>query len=69
MTNNNDTARLTLLANRAGSNPIDDRLRGNICATIEAVFKEELEAFWDAAVMTAARLSPRAIGTIIENAR
>ncbi len=45
MTNNNDTAPLTLLANEAGYDPIEDRLRENIRATIEAVFEEELEAF------------------------
>ena len=45
MTNSNDTAALSLLANEAGYDPIEDRLRENIRATIEAVFEEELEAF------------------------
>jgi transposase-like protein len=45
MTNNNDTAPLSLLANEAGYDPIEDRLRENIRATIESVFEEELAAF------------------------
>jgi len=45
MTNNNDTAALSLLANEVGHDPIEDHLRENIRATIEAVFEEELEAF------------------------
>jgi len=34
-----------LLADEAGYDPIEDRLRENIRATIEAVFEEELHAF------------------------
>ena len=45
MKNNTDTATLSLLANEAGCDPIEDRLRENIRATIEAVFEEELAAF------------------------
>lgn len=45
MKNNTDTAALSLLANEAGFDPIEDRLRENIRATIEAVFEEELDAF------------------------
>jgi len=45
MKNNTDTAALSLLSNEAGHDPIEDRLRENIRATIEAVFEEELEAF------------------------
>ena len=45
MKNNTDTATLSLLANEAGYDPIEDRLRENIRATIEAVFEEELDAF------------------------
>jgi putative transposase len=45
MKNNTDTAALSLLANEAGYDPIEDRLRENIRATIEAVFEEELDAF------------------------
>jgi len=45
MKNNTDSAALSLLANEAGYDPIEDRLRENICATIEAVFEEELDAF------------------------
>jgi len=45
MKNNTDTAALALLANEAGYDPIEDRLRENIRATIEAVFEEELAAF------------------------
>ena len=40
-----DTARLTLLAGEAGFDPIEERLRSNIRATIEAVFEEELAGF------------------------
>ena len=45
MNNNTDTSALSLLANEAGYDPIEDRLRENIRATIEAAFEEELEAF------------------------
>lgn len=45
MKNNTDTAAFSLLANEAGYDPIEDRLRENIRATIEAVFEEELDAF------------------------
>ncbi len=45
MKNNIDTAALSLLANEAGYYLIEDRLRDNIRATIEAVFEEELDAF------------------------
>ena len=45
MKNNTETAALSLPANEAGYDPIDDRLRENIRATIEAVVEEELAAF------------------------
>ena len=45
MKNNIDTSTLSRLANEAGYDPIEDRLRENIRATIEAVFEEELDAF------------------------
>ena len=45
MKNNTVTSALSLLANKAGYDPIEDRLRQNIRATIEAVFEEELDAF------------------------
>lgn len=45
MKKNTDTAALSLLGNEAGYDPIEDRLRENIRATIEAVFEEELDAF------------------------
>ena len=45
MKNDTDTSALSLLANEAGYDPIEDRLRENIRATIEAVFEEELDAF------------------------
>jgi len=44
MKNNTDTAALLLLADEAGYDPLEDRLRENIRATIEAVFEEELAA-------------------------
>ena len=40
-----DTARFTLLAGEAGFDPIEERLRSNVRATIEAVFEEELASF------------------------
>jgi hypothetical protein len=40
-----DTASLALLAGEAGFDPIEERLRTNVCATIEAVFEEELAGF------------------------
>ena len=45
MTTNTATSTSALLANEAGYDPIEDRLRLNIRATIEAVFEEELEQF------------------------
>ena len=40
-----DTAGFALLAHEAGFEPIEERLRMNVRATIEAVFEEELAAF------------------------
>jgi putative transposase len=40
-----DTARFALLAGEAGYDPIEERLRMNVRATIEAVFEEELAVF------------------------
>ncbi len=45
MTKTTDINMPALLANEAGYDPIEDRLRENIRATIEAVFEEELDAF------------------------
>ena len=45
MTKTTDTSLLALLANEVGYDPIEDRLRQNIRATIEALFEEELAAF------------------------
>ncbi len=45
MTKNTATSTSALLANEAGYDPIEDRLRQNIRATIKAVFEEELEQF------------------------
>ena len=45
MKNNTNTSALSLLANEVGYDPIEDRLRENIRATIEAVFEEALDAF------------------------
>jgi len=45
MTKTTDTSMLALLANEVGYDPIEDRLRQNIRATIEALFEEELSAF------------------------
>jgi putative transposase len=40
-----DTASFALLAGEAGFDPIEERLRTNVRATIEAVFEEELAGF------------------------
>jgi transposase-like protein len=40
-----DTAGFALLAGEAGFDPIEERLRMNVRATIEAVFEEELAGF------------------------
>ncbi len=40
-----DTASFALLAGEAGFDPIEERLRANVRATIEAVFEEELASF------------------------
>ena len=45
MKNTTETSALSLLANDAGYDPLEDRLRENIRSTIEAVFEEELAQF------------------------
>ena len=40
-----DTASFALLAGETGFDPIEERLRSNVRATIEAVFEEELASF------------------------
>lgn len=40
-----DTASFSLLAGEAGFDPIEERLRTNVRATIEGVFEEELTNF------------------------
>ena len=40
-----DTTSFALLAQEAGFDPIEERLRSNVRATIEAVFEEELTSF------------------------
>ena len=40
-----DTSSFALLAGEAGFDPIEERLRMNVRATIEAVFEEELASF------------------------
>jgi putative transposase len=40
-----DTSRFSLLPHEAGFDPIEERLRSNVRATIEAVFEEELASF------------------------
>ena len=42
MTMSTDTAMPALLLGEAGSDPIEDRLRATVRATIEALFDEEL---------------------------
>ena len=65
MKNTTETSALSLLANDAGYDPLEDRLRENIRSTIEAVFEEELAQFlgWPAPNVCANRyVSP---GTVI----
>ncbi len=45
MTEATDTAMPSLLLGEAGSDPIEDRLRETIRATVETMFEEELAAF------------------------
>ena len=45
MSQNTDTAMPALLLGEAGSDPIEDRLRVTVRATVEALFDEELAAF------------------------
>ena len=45
MKNTTETSALSLLANDASYDPLEDRLRENIRSTIEAVFEEELAQF------------------------
>ncbi|MCA0943308.1 IS256 family transposase [Salipiger pacificus] len=45
MTEINDAAGFALPADEAGFDPIEDRLRATVRATIEAMFEDELEAF------------------------
>ena len=45
MTMNTDTAMPALLLGETGSDPIEDRLRETIRATVETMFEEELAAF------------------------
>lgn len=45
MTQITDTSSFPLLAHEAGFDPIEERLRMNVRATIEAVFEEELASF------------------------
>jgi putative transposase len=40
-----DTASFALLAGEAGFDPIEERLRANVRATIEAVFEEDIASF------------------------
>lgn len=45
MNRSSDTASFALLAGKAGFDPIEERLRVNFRATIEAMFDEELAGF------------------------
>ena len=68
MKNTTETSALSLLANDAGYDPLEDRLRENIRSTIEAVFEEELAQFSRALPIVrsrgraSARVSERAPG-------
>ena len=42
-----DTASFSLLAGEAGFDPIEERLRASVRATIEAEYEEELASFLD----------------------
>lgn len=65
MKNNTDTAALSLLANEAGYDPIEDRLRENIRVTIEAIFEEDLDAFLGRYRYDRAPINLRATNTVI----
>ncbi len=58
MTKNTATSTSALLASEVGHDPIEDRLRLNIRATIAAVFEEELEQFPAVPVTPARRSVP-----------
>ena len=45
MKQNTDTPSFSLLSDVGGYDPIEDRLRANVRATIEALFEEELAEF------------------------
>ena len=45
MNQTTESSAVSLLANEAGYDPIEDRLRANVRATIEAMFEEELAGF------------------------
>ncbi|MCZ0963550.1 IS256 family transposase, partial [Paracoccus sp. EF6] len=42
MKQNTDSSSFSLLSDASGYDPIEDRLRANVRATIEAMFEEEL---------------------------
>ena len=45
MNQTTESSAVSLLTNEAGYDPIEDRLRANVRATIEAMFEEELAGF------------------------
>ena len=61
MTKNTATSTSGLLANEVGYDPIEDRLRLNIRATIEAVFRRNWTSFWAAAGIGEAQKGQRVI--------
>src|SRR6056297_165715 len=58
-----DTASFALLAGEAGFDPIEERLRANVRATIEAVFEEELDSFLGLSATIVGMARRRAIAT------
>ena len=63
-----DTSSFALLAGEAGFDPIEERLRTNVRATIEAVFEEELADFLGRLRYDRATARRKAIATGIASA-
>ena len=63
MKNITETSALSLLANDAGYDPLEDRLRENIRSTIEAVLRRNLRSFSGAADTVERTRFGKGIGT------
>jgi hypothetical protein len=65
----NDTASFALLDGEAGLDPIEERLRTNVRATIEVIFEEELARFLGRLRYDRGDGSTKAIATGTESAK